>query len=47
MTTTGSITPGGNNEKLYMYASIFLYKPKTRIDYNGYVVSIQSYEGKA
>jgi hypothetical protein len=41
MTTTGgSTTQGGNNEKLFMYASIFLYKPKARADFSTFVPAI-------
>ena len=46
MSTTGSMTQGGNNEKLFMYASIFLYKPKLRSEFMNYAPPIQPYEGK-
>jgi hypothetical protein len=45
MTSSQGSFSQGSNEKIFMYASIFLYKPKARHEYSTYAPSITSYEG--
>lgn len=40
-------TPHTSNDKLYLYASLFLYNPKARAEYQTYLPSVAQFECKS